>query len=57
MDEERKLELAREVEDGVYSDWKFDNIKELQNEFCSEIYPDEFEDYCREEFKRWEECK
>ena len=51
-DYERKLEHKRESEDGQYHTWKKDNLTELRKDFC-ESQPDQFEEFCREEFKQW----
>lgn len=34
-----------------YSDWLSDNKSYLMDEFCNVVLPDEFDDFCREEFR------
>lgn len=57
MDFERKQEHEQEERqnraDEGFRQFKEDNLKDLQAEFCKES--DEFEEYCRSEFKRWGE--
>ena len=55
MEQERKEEHEQEEreirEDEGFRNFKEENLEDLQKEFCKES--DEFEGYCKSEFKRW----
>jgi hypothetical protein len=58
MDFEHKNEIIREeIQDAKkegFRQWKQDNLEDLKSEFF-EMYADEFEYFCKEEYSRCQE--
>ena len=55
IDKEQEEEWARETQEGLYESWLRDNRTGLTRDFCDICYPQEFEDYCKQEFESWKE--
>jgi len=55
LDYERKMEIANETEDGSFSDWKGDYMDDLLRQFVEEVYPSEFENYCKDAYREHNE--
>ena len=51
--EEHEQEERENMRDEGFRQFKADNLKDLQVDFCKEN--DDFESFCRSEFKRWGE--
>lgn len=56
MEAERKEEHRREGQEGIFDSWKSDNFKQLKDDFIEEN-EQEFSDFCKEEFKLYEDSK
>ena len=53
IDKEIREEHTNERADGLFDNWKSDNLKNLKEEFIEDNY-DFFLDYCKEAFKERE---
>ena len=51
---EKLREHNNERADGLFDNWKSDNLKNLKEEFIEANY-DFFIDYCKEAFKEWKD--
>ena len=53
LKEYREDEAACEARDEYYHDWLSDNIDELREEFIDNHFEDQFDGYCRTQFKEY----